>query len=281
MARAKAISLLQAAGEKGDLKEIYGIVIDNIKKDTLSGVLKSQNYTGNPAAGSVEFKRLANSQANDYGTARAAGKGDPLKGAPVTVKLDKHKEIVEEIEKFDLETYGVPSIIARRAANHIDTAVTTLDRAFFTVADKAATKVTPESSDPMAQLEELILTLETTKNDYTDGVPRDMIAVVLSSGYYSTVRTKLDSVPNSNVDTAAEEFGTWHGVKIYSSLRLPEGTKALTMPFGAVGEPVVFNEYGEPMRVPLSNAYEVSLFFDYGAEALTPDLIFKLEEDKV
>ena len=106
-----------------------------------------------------------------------------------------------------------------------------------------------------------------------------MIAVVLSSRYYSTVRTKLDSVPNSNVDTAAEEFGTWHGVKIYNSLRLPEGTKAMTMPFGAVGEPAVFNEYGDPLKIPLSNAYEVSLFFDYGAEALTSDLIFKLEED--
>ena len=58
MARTKALSLLQAAGTKADLKEIYGIVIDNIQKDTLSSGLKSQAYTGNPAAGSVEFRDL-------------------------------------------------------------------------------------------------------------------------------------------------------------------------------------------------------------------------------
>ena len=32
MARQKAISLLQAAATKADLKEIYGIVIDNVQK---------------------------------------------------------------------------------------------------------------------------------------------------------------------------------------------------------------------------------------------------------
>ena len=72
MARQKAISLLQAAATKADLKEIYGIVIDNVQKDTLSSGLKSQAYTGNPAAGSVEFKRFTNSTAKTYGTARTA-----------------------------------------------------------------------------------------------------------------------------------------------------------------------------------------------------------------
>lgn len=279
MARTKAISMLNEAGEKGDLAEVYGIVIDNIKKDTLSGVLKSQNYTGNPAAGSVEFKRFANSQANDYGTARKAGKGDPIKGAQVTVNLDEDKEIVEEVSEFDLETYGVASLIARRAAHHIDTSVTTLDKKFFSVAAEAATKVTPVSTDPLEQLEELILTLENTENEYTEGVPREMIAVVLSSRFYSTVRTKLDSVPNSNVDTAAENFGTYHGVKVYSSLHLPKGTKSIAMPFESVAEPVMFKQYRDPKRIPLSDDYEVSMFFKYGAKALTPDLIYKLEDE--
>ena len=74
MARTKALSLLQAAGTRADLKEIYGIVIDNIQKDTLSSGLKSQAYTGNPAAGSVEFKRFVNSASKNYGAARAAAK---------------------------------------------------------------------------------------------------------------------------------------------------------------------------------------------------------------
>lgn len=76
MARTKALSLLQAASTKADLKEIYGIVIENIQRDTLSNALKSQNYSGSPAAGSVEYKRFANSQSKAYGTARTAGKAD-------------------------------------------------------------------------------------------------------------------------------------------------------------------------------------------------------------
>ncbi len=67
MARTKAISLIQQGSTKADLKEISGLVITNIQKATLSSGLKSQAYTGNPAAGSVEFKRFKNSASNAYG----------------------------------------------------------------------------------------------------------------------------------------------------------------------------------------------------------------------
>ena len=58
MARTKAISLIQSGSTKVDLAELSGLVISNIQKDTLSQGLKSQAYTGNPASGSVEFKRF-------------------------------------------------------------------------------------------------------------------------------------------------------------------------------------------------------------------------------
>ena len=74
-----------------DLAEVYGLVIDNVQKSTLSTALKSQQYTGNPAAGSVEFKRFVNSESKDYGTARTAGKGDKVKAPPTTVNLSQHK----------------------------------------------------------------------------------------------------------------------------------------------------------------------------------------------
>jgi hypothetical protein len=34
--------------------------------------------------------------------------------------------------------------------------------------------------------------------------------------------------------------------------------------------------YSEPEKIPLSNDYAVSLFFNYGVKALTDDLIFKI-----
>lgn len=276
MARTKALSLLQAAATKGDLSEIYGIVIDNVMKSTLSGGLKSQSYTGNPAAGSVEFKRFVNSQAKAYGTARGAGKGDALTAPPVTVNLDKHQEIVEECTKFDLDTFGVGSIMARRAANHIDTMTTDLDVAFFSEAASSATAITPVATTAAAMLEEAVITLETTKNNHVRGIPRNMIIAVVSPLFYSQIRTSLDSLPSANVDTAAEEFSTYHGIKVYNGLNLPAGVDAVIMAQGAVAQPVVSNQYSEPEKIPLSNDYASSLFYDYGTKALTPDLILKI-----
>ena len=89
---------------------------------------------------------------------------------------------------------------------------------------------------------------------------------------------------------AGEEFGMYHGVRVYSCTRMPvttetvEETKtkttvtdALLMVRGAVAQPVVVNQYGDPEKIQLSNDYAVSLFYDYGTKALTPDLIFKLQ----
>ena len=277
MARTKAISLLQAAATKADLAEIYGIVIDNVMKDTLSSGLKSQAYTGNPAAGSVEFKRFVNATVKDYGTARAAAEGDAVKAPPVTVNLDKHKEIVEEVAKFDLDTFGVGGVMARRAANHIDAMTVDLDVAFFAEAATEGTAVTPTATEAAAKLEEMIVALETTKNDYVQGVPRNMIVAVVSPLFYSQIRTALDSLPASNVDTAAEEFAMYHGVRVYSSINLPADVDAIVMAQGSVAQPVLADQYGEPEKIPLSNDFGVGLFYDYGVKALTPDLIYKLE----
>lgn len=276
MARTKALSLLQAAATKADLAEIYGIVIDNVQKDTLSAGLKSQSYTGNPAAGSVEFKRFVNSSAKTYGTARTAAKGDAVTAPPITVNLDTHKEIVEEVAKFDLDTFGVGSIMARRAANHIDTMVSDLDVAFFSAAGAVATAVTPTATTEAEKLEEAVVTLETVKNDYVRGIPRNMIVAVVSPTFYSKIRTQLDSLPQANVDTAAEEFAMYHGFKVYNSINLPTGVDALIMATGAVAQPVVTYQYSEPEKIPLSNDFAAAMFYDYGVKALTPDLIFKI-----
>ena len=123
-----------------------------------------------------------------------------------------------------------------------------------------------------------------------DGVDRSMMDLVLTPAKYGLLRTFLDTQSNPNVDTAGEEFGMYHGVRVYSCTRMPvttetvEETKtkttvtdALLMVRGAVAQPVVVNQYGDPEKIQLSNDYAVSLFYDYGTKALTPDLIFKLQ----
>ena len=290
MARTNAISLLAGASTPATLAEIYGLVIENVQKSTLSTSLKSQQYTGNPADGSVEFKRFANSEAKTYGTARTAAKGDKITVPPTTVNLSTHKEIVEEVAKFDLDTFGVAGIMQRRADNHVLTMAADLDRAFFAEANTSGTAFTPGSGVTEIQdiVESMIQTLEVVKNDYTDGVDRGMMDLVLSPAQYGKLRTFLDNQSNPNVDTAGEEFGMYHGVRVYSCTRLPVTTETvetsktkttttngILMIRGAVAQPVVVDQYGNPEKIPLSNDYAVSLFYDYGVKALTPDLIFK------
>ena len=277
MARTNASSLLAGASTPATLAEMYGLVIENVQKSTLSTSLKSQQYTGNPAAGSVEFKRFANSEAKTYGTARTAAKGDKITVPPTTVNLSTHKEIVEEVAKFDLDTFGVAGIMQRRADNHVLTMAADLDRAFFAEANTSGTAFTPGSGVTEIQdiVESMIQTLEVVKNDYTDGVDRGMMDLVLSPAQYGKLRTFLDTQSNPNVDTAGEEFGMYHGVRVYSCTRLAEKCNGLLMIRGAVAQPVVVDQYSNPEKIPLSNDFAVSLFYDYGTKALTPDLIFK------
>lgn len=275
MARTKAISLIQTGSTKVDLAELSGLVIGNIQKDTLASGLKSQSYTGNPASGSVEYKRFKNSVSQDYGTARAAGKGSAITVPPTTVNLNTHKEIVEEAAKFDLDTFGVGNIMARRADNHVDTVAAEFDTAFFQCAVDEGTSFSTVETDVEAIVEAFIQTLETVKNDYVRGVPRNIMRLVCDPSFYGKIRNYLDkNVGNANVDSAAEDFATFHGVRCYSSVFVSSGTNAIIMIDGAIAQPAVIYPYKEPEKIPLSNDYGVSMFYDYGTKALTPDLIF-------
>lgn len=277
MARTKAISLIQNGATKVELAELSGLVIQNIQKDTLASGLKSQSYTGNPASGSVEYRRFKNSVSQDYGTARAAGKGTALTVPPTTVNLNTHKEIVEEAAKFDLDTFGVGNIMARRADNHVDTVAAEFDTAFFQAAFNEGTAFTAPAgaTDPGKIVEALIQTLETVKNDFVRGVPRNIMRLVLSPAFYGDMRDYLDkTVHNANVDTAAEDFTTFHGVRVYSSVFLPANAKAVIMIEGAIAQPAVIYPYKDPEKIPLSNDYGVSMFYDFGTKVLTPDLVF-------
>lgn len=275
MARTKAISLIQTGSTKVDLAELSGLVIQNIQKDTLASGLKSQSYTGNPASGSVEYRRFKNSASQEYGTARTAGKGTALTVPPTTVNLNVHREIVEEAAKFDLDTFGVGNIMARRADNHVDTVAAEFDTDFFKAGFTEGTAFTTAETDVGKITEALIQSLETVKNDYVRGVPRNIMRLILAPNFYGDMRDYLDkTVHNANVDTAAEDFTTFHGVRVYSSVFLPTDAKAIIMIEGAIAQPAVIYPYKDPEKIPLSNDYGISMFYDYGTKVLTPDLVF-------
>lgn len=259
------------------LAELSGVVIENIQKATLSYKLKNQELSGDPVSGTVECRRFVNATSASYGTARAAGKGDAVKAKPVTVAIDQDKEIVEELENKDVRLYSVDDVLSRRANNHVLTVATALDRAFFAEANTNATAVNVYGITAIEDiLEKIIQECENTHNSFVDGIPRDMMSLVLSTEYYGKVRNNLDKQQRSNVDTAAEEFYTWHGVETDSCTRLPVGCSILLMVKGAVAQPVMMKQYTAE-KVPLSDAVAVELFYNYGTKAVAPDLIFKAD----
>lgn len=277
MARITALNILTQDGLGKDyLAELYGKVIEGVMKNLISADMKNQDLSGDPVSGTVEAKRFVNATSKTYGTARTAGKGDAVKGKPVTVAINTDKEIVEELEQKDVRLYGVDGVLDRRAQNHILRMAAELDTAFFAAAGTDANAINLSSYTTVAdELEAIIQECEGTQNDFVDGVPREMMRLVLSPKYYGKVRNDLDrQTNNANVDTAAEEFYAWHGVRTYSSVHLPVGCDYLLLVVGAVAQPVMADQYVAE-KIPLSNAYGISLFYHYGTKVVTPDLIFK------
>jgi hypothetical protein len=98
-----------------------------------------------------------------------------------------------------------------------------------------------------------------------------MIALVCSPAKFGKLRTYLDKVTH---DGAREEVGEYHGVRVFSSVYLPEGTGYVAMADGAIAQPVR-PWIKDPSLVDHSNAIEFGMFFSYGTTAVAKDLIFK------
>ena len=275
MARIQSLGMLLEQGGKDYLAEEYGKVIENIEKTTISGALKNTDLSGTPTSGSVEAKRFVNAASKDYGTARSANKGDQVKAKPVVIAIDVDKEIIEEIEEKDVSLYGVDGVVARRVANHGKSMTRELERAFFAEAVSAGTALETSKTAINEKIEALIQQIENTKNEYVDGVDRDMISVVCDTATYGELRAFLDNTNNANVGTDVAEFGRFHGVKVYSSVYLPAGTNAIGMVDGAVAQPVL-PTVADPEKIQLSNAIGFGIFYSYGTKAVMPDLIVKV-----
>lgn len=274
MARIDSLSILDEGGSSKDkLAEKYGPVIENLQKTTISGILKNTELSGDPTTGTVEAKRFANAASKKYGTARAAHKADQVKAKPVTVAIDQDKELIEEIEDKDTKLYGVDNVINRRIASHGKSMERELERAFFQCAKDEGQNLSLTASEINEKVEELIQKIETTKNDYVDGVDRDMISVTLDTKTYGEMRNFMDTTAyNASVDTAGREFGMFHGVRVYSSVYLPDTVTMVGMVDGAIAEPVM-TTLADPGKIQLSNAYAFGLFYSYGVKAVMPDLI--------
>ena len=276
MARLDALGIELVTTGKDKLAESYGKVIENIQHITLANVLKNTDLSGNPVSGTVEAKRFVNVSGQAYGTARTAGKGQAVKVKPVVVSLDDNTEYIEEVQSKDLQTYGVAGLIAKRTANHQNALSVELATKFFAEAKNAGTEFVPTSvTNVEDEIEEAIVKVETTKNDYVQGVPRNMISVIMTPAYYGKLRNKINSIPNSNTLGVVPNYqaGTFNNTRIYSNVFLPAGIDYLVMVDGAVAQPIMTNIY-DPKQIELSDAIGFGLFAYKGTKAVMEDLIF-------
>lgn len=271
----KSLSVLVDGGDgKEFLDEKYAGMLENVQGKLISNIFKNTELSGDPEAGTLKAKRFTNSKSQDYGTARAAGAGEKLKDMNVAIDIDVDKEIVEEIEEKDVKLMGVEGLVNKRSTNHEGSMVRELDTAFFACAKKEGTEVVQTGYDTVKKrLDHIILTLHKTKNDYVDGVDKELIHVALSPEAYDEMRDYIDSKPNANVKTDVEEFGKYHGVWVYSNIHQPDDVEMIAMCKESIAQPVFPTPYA-PSRIPLSRAIAIELFYSYGTKAVMPDLIY-------
>jgi len=270
MARTDALSIYTDSNTRDKLAEIQGFVIETVQKSAVSEKMKNTEYSGDPTAGSVEIDRFKNAQVDDYGTARAAGAGNKiLNTGKVTINIDEDKEIVEEIAKKDVKLYGIASIMDKRKKNQALRMIADLDTRFFAQMVTDGTEITGlTTATPLVEnLEKIIQSIETTQNDWVDGVDRELIEISVKPSIYGKLLNYIDSVPNPISGLKEDVF---HGVKIYSNHR--QTKDIICAIHGAVGQPVTIDEY-EPEKLQLSNNYDCSLFYSRGTKAVMPDLI--------
>ena len=276
MARLDALSIELTTSGKDKLAEEYGKVIENLQHITLASRLKNTDLSGDPTSGTVEAKRFANITGQSYGTARTAGKGQYVKAQPVIIAINDDTEYLEEVEEKDLKTYGVNGLIERRTRNHQDALAVELDTKFFAEAVNSGTSFSATAGATIEdEIEEAIQKVETTKNDFVNGVPRNMIEVVMSPAYYGKLRNKINSISNSNNLGVVPNYeeGTFNNVSVYSNVFLPQGINYVVMVKGAVAQPIMTSIYN-PTKIDLSDATAFGLFAYKGTKAVTPDLIF-------
>ena len=276
MARLDALSIKLQDGSTADkLAEEYGKVIDNIQAITLASRLKNTDLSGDPTSGTVEAKRFVNVSGNTYGTARSGHAGQLVKAKPVVISIDDNTEYIEEVEEKDLKTYGVAGLIERRTKNHQDALARELDTKFFAEAVGQGTSFSSLATDIADEIEDAIEKVETVKNDFVNGVPRNMIEVVMSPAYYGKLRNKINAIPNSNGlgQVANYEQGTFNNTEVFSSVFLPNGINYVVMVKGAVAQPVMTSIYN-PTKVEFSDATAFGLFAYKGTKAVMEDLIF-------
>ena len=254
------------------LAEVLDGVIENIQVTAVSEALKNKNGSGNPEGGSVEYKRFVNAELKAKGTARTAGKGDKVIAKPIIVNLNDDKEIIEELQKKDIELYGIDGMAEKRKDNFAKRVVAYLDRKFFAEAVNAGTKFTRGSLATAKDIiDAMIVSAKGTHSDFIDGIDAEDLALVVDGEYRKALKNDLDKLPNGTAPGNGI-IGRYDTLDVYESNRMPENVKAIVMLKGAIAQPRLISDY-QAEKVPFDDAIALETFLYTGVKALVPEAI--------
>lgn len=275
MARQAALNIADYTSREtmDNLAEVLDGVIENIQVSAVSEALKNTNGSGNPEAGSVEYKRFVNAVLEDKGTARTAGKGSKVVAKPIIVNLDDDKEIVEELQIKDVQLYGIDGMAEKRKGNFAKRIIAYLDRKFFNEAVTSGTKFNRGSlTDPKEIIDAMIVKAKETSSDFIDGIDAEDLALVVNGTYRKALKNDLDSLPNGTAP-ANGAIGTYDSLTVYESNRLPEGVNAIVMLKGAIAQPRLISDY-QAEKVPFDDAIALETFLYTGVKTLVEEAVY-------
>lgn len=274
MARQATLNIQDYLNENvnDNLQEILSGVIENIQTSAVSEALKNKEGSGEPTSGSVEYKRFANAELVDKGTAREAKAGVKVKAKPIIININDDKEIIEELQLKDVKLYGIDGMAEKRKGNFTKRVIAYLDRKFFATTVTAGKQFERGAlTEPKDILDAMIVSAKSTVSDFIDGIDAEDLAIVLSPAYRKAVKNDLDELPNGTVASNGA-IGMYDSIIVHETHRLPEGVNAIVTLKGAVAQPYYLSEYGAE-KVPFDDAIALETFLYNGSGALSEEAI--------
>lgn len=254
--------------DEAALRQTYAYIFSNFQKGARSLLTKNMELSGDPAAGSVIARRLQLAESAAYGTARTAGKGSYLNTNSITISLDTPKEIVEELNWHDTRAFGVDALVAKAGERFPRKLIRELDTAYFTEAVAEGTLTTVSGSTVAEKVLSLGRSLEAVSNDYVDGIEREMIVINVLPDVYDALFVQVSGMPNPA--NGGVRVGNLAGFTVVDNFR--QSVDAIAMVKGAIAQPVSVKQFGTDEH-PLSAEIILKMFYDYGTQAVQPELI--------
>ena len=117
----------------------------------------------------------------------------------------------------------------------------------------------------------MIVAAKETSSDFIDGIDAEDLAIVLNGTARKAMKNKIDALPNGT-DPRNGEIGTYDGIAVYESNRLPVNVDAIVMLKGAVAQPYFIDDY-QAEKVLYDDAIALESFIYSGRGTLVPEAI--------